>query len=156
VTAEDGAYGFGAVFELSLSAGNWKERLLHGFGNGTDGQTPLSAPVMDASGNLYGMTAAGGTSTYGIVYELSPTTKSWKEKVLHNFAGGLYAGEQPEAGLILDNSGNLYGATLNGGLNGAGVVFEVTPQAELERSQVHEKSKHWPKTRGYLWEKRTT
>ncbi len=127
VTAAGGAYGFGTVFELSLSAGKWKERILHSFGNGTDGQTPLSAPVMDASGNLYGMTIAGGTSTSGIVYELSPTKKAWAEKVLHNFAGGNYDGASPEAGLVLDTAGNLYGTTLYGGIYGAGVAFEVTP-----------------------------
>ncbi|MFZ0684492.1 MAG: choice-of-anchor tandem repeat GloVer-containing protein [Terriglobales bacterium] len=36
-------------------------------------------------------------------------------------------GSQPYGSLIMDKSGNLYGTTANGGSNGGGVVFEVTP-----------------------------
>jgi hypothetical protein len=57
------------------------------------------------------------------------------ETVLHSFDGkkGVY----PEAGLIFDSSGNLYGATFCGGsgtcsesgFNGCWIVFELSPKA---------------------------
>ncbi len=47
------------------------------------------------------------------------------ESVAYNFAGGTGDGAEPFAGLAIDSSNNLYGATLYGGLYGAGVVFEL-------------------------------
>ena len=73
---------------------------------------------MDASGNLYGTTSKGGrygTSSggYGTVFELTPPSTSggnWTESVLWSFGNGS-DGATPEAGLVVDNSGNLYGTT---------------------------------------------
>jgi len=74
-----------------------------------------------------GTTGQGGKFNDGTVFELSPVAgKGWyKEKVLWAFNGT--DGNYPEAGLILDSAGNLYGTASNGGTSGAGVVFEVTP-----------------------------
>ena len=49
------------------------------------------------------------------------------EKVLHNFQSNFRDGFNPDAGLIFDGSGNLYGTTFYGGTYGAGTVFELTP-----------------------------
>ena len=49
------------------------------------------------------------------------------EKVLHNFQSNFRDGFNPDAGLIFDGSGNLYGTTFYGGAYGAGRVFELTP-----------------------------
>jgi uncharacterized repeat protein (TIGR03803 family) len=46
--------------------------------------------------------------------------------ILHAFSGGR-DGAYPEAGLLLDNLGNLYGTTFGGGANSEGTVFKVTP-----------------------------
>ena len=83
--------------------------------------------MFDKAGNLYGMTSNGGLHK-GTVYELSPNSDgSWSEKILHKFAGG-NDGSGPEFGtLVLDAAGNLYGATFAGGVNSAGVVFEIKP-----------------------------
>ncbi len=48
-----------------------------------------------------------------------------KYKILYNFSGGTDGGA-PDAGLILDASGNLYGTTQIGGAYGDGTVFELT------------------------------
>jgi uncharacterized repeat protein (TIGR03803 family) len=83
---------------------------------------------MDKSGNLYGTTIAGGTSSCGcgVVYKLTPGSNGkWKYTVLHRFTG--YDGAQPDAYPILDSKGNLYGTTITGGAGGAGVAFELTP-----------------------------
>lgn len=130
-----GTYGAGLVFELSPNAGGeWTETVLHNFGNGSDGQYPEAGVIMDAAGNLYGVTYQGGTycsalSGCGTVYEVSPGEGGWTESVLHNFDEN--DGLHPWATLIMDASGNLYGTTNQGGSNcapfGCGTVFELSP-----------------------------
>jgi uncharacterized repeat protein (TIGR03803 family) len=121
----------GAVFELMPSAnGEWTEKILHNFqANGTDGTLPQSGLILDAYGNLYGTALFGGTNNLGIVYELKPAADGgWKEKVLHSFRDN-GDGQNPQAGLILDTSGNLYGTTTGDGPFANGIVFELTPAA---------------------------
>jgi uncharacterized repeat protein (TIGR03803 family) len=64
------------------------------------------------------------------VFELSPTVGGgWTENVLHAFSSNGQDGYWPEASLIFDAAGNLYGTTFDGGTNTAGTVFELTPAA---------------------------
>jgi uncharacterized repeat protein (TIGR03803 family) len=128
-----GGYGCGTVFELTPKAGGgWTEKILYSFkDNGKDGTNPYGSLIFDASGNLYGTTGYGGVHglNWGTVFELTPKAGGgWTEKVLHSFGMGndtVY----PNPGLILDASGNLYGTTWEGGTNGYGTVFELTPKA---------------------------
>jgi uncharacterized repeat protein (TIGR03803 family) len=128
-TAGGGIYGHGAVYRLTLeSNGHWKETILHSFTGRASGDGPGGGVAMDKMGNLYGATIAGGTSSCscGVVYKLTPGLQgAWKYTVLHRFTG--FDGAQPDANLILDSKGNLYGTTITGGSNGGGVVFEITP-----------------------------
>ncbi len=134
-TAYGGAYGGpqsgGTVFELSTpqAGGPWVQKVLHNFGNGLDGQLPWSSLILDSAGNLYGTTQIGGEYTYGTVYELTHQPGgTWKETILHTFS--LDAdGQAPYNNLALDAAGNLYGATIRGGYEGLGTVFELSPQA---------------------------
>jgi uncharacterized repeat protein (TIGR03803 family) len=127
-TTQTGGSGYGTVFELSsVGGGNWTETVLHNFASGSDGSGPGSEQlVLDAAGNLYGTTSYGGSHTAGTVFELSPSLGGWTETVIHSF-GGVNDGEFPYAGVILDSAGNLYGATLEGGNSGSGIVYEITP-----------------------------
>lgn len=99
---------------------------------GLDGSNPGHSGrfVFDASGNLYGTTAYGGTSDYGVVYELMPSGRSWTESVLYSFKGGS-DGLGP-ANVVFDDAGNLYGTTHEGGASGCdndgcGTIFELSP-----------------------------
>jgi uncharacterized repeat protein (TIGR03803 family) len=123
-----GAFGAGEVFELRPNAGgDWTETVLYSFTGGLDGANPFYAGVIfDASGNLYGTTADGGTSKLGTVFELTPTKSGWSESVLYSFAGGA-DGASPYAGLAFDAAGNLYGTTYEGGSYDDGTVFELKP-----------------------------
>lgn len=76
--------------------------------------------VFDSAGNLYGTTMEGGAYGFGVAFELSPQGSSWTEAVLHSFTAGS-DGSNPEAGLLIDRAGNLYGTTLSG------AVFELIP-----------------------------
>jgi uncharacterized repeat protein (TIGR03803 family) len=131
-----GAYENGALFELTLSAGGtWAEKIIHSFNaDGTDGVRPLGGVTLDAAGNVYGTTYAGGPSG-GIVFEFSPAAGgSWTETILHDFDNNGIDGTEPMAGLVFDSAGNLYGTTSYGGsfYNEKygyvyGTVFEITP-----------------------------
>jgi|HubBroStandDraft_4_1064222.scaffolds.fasta_scaffold20643_3 uncharacterized repeat protein (TIGR03803 family) len=112
--------GCGTVFKLSRTG---KEITLHSFQGGVDGDVP-NAVTLDAKGNLYGTTSAGGASDWGTVFKLSPTRK---KTVLYTFTGGADGGEPPFAGKVIqDAKGNLYGTTLFGGAYGDGTVFKVS------------------------------
>jgi uncharacterized repeat protein (TIGR03803 family) len=127
-TINGGAFGLGAVFELSPAAGGgWTEQVLFSF-NGTDGQAGWDKLIFDAHGNLYGTTSLGGAYGQGVIYELSLAGGTWTQTVLHNFGSGA-DGAQSQGGLIFDHEGNLYGMTTYGGANGLGTVFELLPTA---------------------------
>jgi uncharacterized repeat protein (TIGR03803 family) len=131
-TAGGGVYNDGTVFELTPRAdGGWVEKVLHSFNpDGTDGLYPEAGVTIDAAGHLYGTTSNGGAYGYGTVFELTPRAGgSWTEKVIHNFNDNGMGGTNPYAGLIIDQSGNLYGATVDFGTQGAGTVFELMPQS---------------------------
>ncbi|HTT83096.1 MAG TPA: choice-of-anchor tandem repeat GloVer-containing protein [Rhizomicrobium sp.] len=121
----------GNVFELVPAKKHvWTETPLYTFTNAADGETPAAAPAADGTGNLYGLTEAGGANNLGVVYELSQQNGSWSESVLYSFAGGS-DGATPE-GTILPDSGSLYGVTFAGGNGGCynnegcGTVFGMT------------------------------
>jgi uncharacterized repeat protein (TIGR03803 family) len=90
------------------------EKVLYSFCHQTgcsDGNQPVAGLRADSSGNLYGTTQYGGASgSWGVVFKLSP---GGVETVLHAFT--TFDGAFPEAGLIGDSSGNLYGTTRAGG-----------------------------------------
>jgi len=128
-TTQGGSYGWGTVFELTPGAGgNWTETVLHNFNNDAiGGYYPYSSLIFDAAGNLYGTTEAGGTYEGGTVFELTAAGGNWTETVLHSFNNNGSDGYLPLGSLILDDAGNLYGTTDEGGTTGYGTVFEVTP-----------------------------
>ncbi len=65
-------------------------------------------------------------SETGSVFKLSPSGGGWTEQVIYSFQGGS-DGAYPTGGLIIDQSGNLYGSTNKGGTGGGGTVFKLTP-----------------------------
>jgi uncharacterized repeat protein (TIGR03803 family) len=125
-------FGYGTVFELTLSGEQWSEKVLHSFGATGDGATPNGVLVFDGKGNLYGTTMRGGAFGYGTVFELTPSGSGWTETILHSFGSSSTDGTNPAAGLILVKD-KLYGTTETGGTNnyetvcpeGCGTVFEL-------------------------------
>ena len=124
-TTPSGGSGNGVVYEMMHSGPTWTEQPMYTF-SGPDGAQPFAGLIFDNAGNLYGTTSRGGAYGYGTVFELSPTGNGWTEKVLYSFQNGS-DGSYLIGGLIFDQSGNLYGATDNGGSGGGGTVFELTP-----------------------------
>lgn len=103
--------------------------MLHRFKqDASDGGNPMAGLRFDRVGNLYGTTLNGGPGQYGTVFALRPPangTRAWVETLLYGFDGG-QQGEDPEAGLIFDALGDLYGTALGGETHG-GVVFRLKP-----------------------------
>ena len=104
---------------------DWTETILYEFTGGTDAANG-GVGGFDHEGNLDGG-SGGGIYGEGTIYELSPATGGWAEKVLYNFTGGADGGFPTS--LFVGKNGNLYGATAAGGLYNGGVLFELTPSA---------------------------
>jgi uncharacterized repeat protein (TIGR03803 family) len=110
-------------------------KVLYKFKGGNDGGHPFAGLIFDAAGNLYGTTTEGGGAEMGTVFKLTSNSNgTWTESVLYRFAGG-NDGEGPEASLIFDGAGNLYGTTAVGGgasCGACGTVFTLIP-TQMER-----------------------
>lgn len=127
-TSANGAHGGGTVYQLTPSSGMVTVEYPLA---GSPSEGPNDSVVMDAAGNLYGTTLGGGAHQRGTVFRLTPSNSGWIYTNLHDFAGGS-DGAAPSGKLILDSDGNLYGTTMNGGLNcagsgGCGIAFEISP-----------------------------
>jgi uncharacterized repeat protein (TIGR03803 family) len=140
-TEEGGASGNGTVFQLTRQSGFWVETILHSF-DGTDGMDPHGGLIADPQGNLYGTTLYGATAGAsncsegcGAVYELSPPEVSgdpWQETTLYQFQGP-GDGANPNAALLRDETGSLWGTAMSGGLKVGpyaeygGTMFKLSP-----------------------------
>ncbi len=109
------------------------ETPIYSFLDSNDGGFPQGGVIADGKGNFYGTTTSGGAGHNGVVYELSPPAsggKSWTQKTLYAFSGGKDGGN-PQAGLMIDAKGALFGTTYaGGGKKGEGVVFKLVPPAK--------------------------
>jgi uncharacterized repeat protein (TIGR03803 family) len=118
------------VFKLDSSG---QETLLYTFMDGTDGGFPIAGVSLDKAGNLYGTTSYGGAEGLGAVFEVDA---AGKETVLYSFTGTT-DGANPQAGVVRDSAGNLYG-TSNGGEfhcprceSASGIVYELDTSGAL-------------------------
>lgn len=117
-----GGHGAGAAFKMTHANGIWTESLIYAF---SDGGEPEAGMIMDRAGNLYGTLTIGGLG-YGMVFQLTPGEFGWTENVVYRFTNGA-DGKTPYAGLVMDSAGNMYGATVAGGANNGGVIYELSP-----------------------------
>ena len=99
-----GAYGHGAVFELTSSSGGWAEQVIYSF-TGSDGNG-VNALLVGHDGNLYGTTFWGGYGG-GVVFQLVASGGGWTEQDIASFGGcSDFYGCSPI--LVQENSGTLY------------------------------------------------
>jgi uncharacterized repeat protein (TIGR03803 family) len=151
VTASGGSYSAGVVFMLTPAG---KETVLYEFkgqSNG-DGASPHGRLVFDAQGNLYGTTQGGGTNDTGTVYELTPAQGGgWTEKVLYTFSAAGTDGANPSAGLVIAKDGTMYSTTANGGAGGAGAIFSLKRTSKGWKQKVIH-SLNYPGDGGYPYD----
>jgi uncharacterized repeat protein (TIGR03803 family) len=138
-TAETGgAHNNGVVFELERHHKHWTYKVLHDFCFACgDGDFPMGGLIADVTGNIYGTADGGGAHDCGIVFRISPATK--KYEVLHDFCAQDGDGDSPDQalsyagkkdGVLYDGVSPLFGTTANGGANGRGTVFSLTPNGK--------------------------
>jgi hypothetical protein len=134
------------VFKLDRRG---KETVLYSFTGGADGAESFASVIRDEAGNLNGTTYFGGDFNgslcagvgCGVVFKLDPTGK---ETILYTFTGGT-DGANPNADLLLDEEGNLYGTAADGGdlscssPHGCGVVFKIDPHHCAEEDETTER-----------------
>jgi len=99
----------------------WTEVLQYGVGQTNNLDPAYGELAVDASGNLYGTSAFGGTTTYGTVFELSRSGSGWTGTVLYNFQADDV--NYPGHSVVFDSAGNLYGTAAG---DGEGGIFELT------------------------------
>jgi uncharacterized repeat protein (TIGR03803 family) len=141
VTAGGGTASHGTLYKLSQVDGTWQETTVYNFPGGTCLGDPLTAPVFDQAGNVYGAAGTGGAFNLGAVYKLSPTSSGgFQESILYSFTG-LHDGNYADGNLVFDSAGNLYGSDAGGGnvttqscqnTSGCGVIYELSPMANGE------------------------
>jgi uncharacterized repeat protein (TIGR03803 family) len=123
-----GGTGYGAIFQIATN-GTLSTPVLF---NSTNGANP-AALVRGKDGNFYGTTAWGGnispfTLGFGTIFRLSPDGTFTN---LYKFTGGNDGGF-PYANLVQGSDGNFYGTTFNGGTNGWGSVYRITPAGQFK------------------------
>jgi uncharacterized repeat protein (TIGR03803 family) len=114
--------GCGTVFRLTKDG---MHTVLHRFTQtGGDGAFPAAGMTLAPSGVIFGTTSQGGDPVCGgcgLVFKL----KGDRLRIVYKFDGT--HGAEPEAPLLVDRSGNIFGTTFEGGDGFVGTVFEVTP-----------------------------
>ena len=134
-TFNGGIANDGTVYQMTPSASGWTESVLYSFQNGSDGEFPYGGVILDAAGNIYGTTAAGGSGGGGTIFMLTPSNGSWTYTLLYSldYAGqcaswNIFNLSLPGAldSLVMDAAGNLYGTEVCSGTYGQGSVFKLT------------------------------
>lgn len=125
------AQGTSAI-KASRQQGNSREVVLYSFLGKDDGAYPVAGLTADKTGTLYGTTGSGAANTCrshrcGTVFALIPSGSGYTERVLYRFRGYPADGALPQAPMILDKKGALYGTTAQGGAAKQGTVFRLTP-----------------------------
>ena len=133
------SFGCGTVFELSASHSGWTFRTLYEFQSRADGWAPAAPLTIGPAGVFYGATVDDGIEGGGgTVFRLSPICAdpackqtTWIKATLYRFEG--CDGDGTNGGLVLDQTGNLYGTTI-AGCSRTGQVFELSPAQGLQNN----------------------
>src|ERR1700722_1642394 len=122
-TFNGGQFGYGTIFSYRISDGQYK--VLHSFNSAfptLDGAHPYGGMNVH-KGVLYGTTQMGGASNLGTIFSI---TRTGVYTLLYSFKGGATDGQSPNAGVLFDSAGNIYGTTFGGGQSNAGVVYKIS------------------------------
>lgn len=137
-------YDCGIVFELTPKhSGNWTETIITRFAptnlSQPLGDAPAGGLLRDSQGNLYGTASLGGSfqgpcssGGCGTVFKITSLGQRWSTNVIYAFPPSL-SGLVPQAGLLSDSAGDMFGTTVTGGKGycsyyGCGTIFEMQAQ----------------------------
>lgn len=117
-TYQGGPERYGTIFKIDHDTGFFTTLATF---NGANGRGSHSGLTIDTAGNLYGTTQQGGANDLGTIFKLDRSTGVLTTLLSFNGANGSY----PEAGMIADAAGNLYGTTREGGASNFGTIFMI-------------------------------
>ena len=124
-----GSCSCGSVFVLvppKTSGANWSKRILYLPAGVTAGF--YGGLTLDSTGDVYGIQSAGGTFAEGLAFKVTPVSGGgYRSTVLYNFGATKADSMRPYGPLTIDSSGNLYGASYDGGKYQDGTVYKLTP-----------------------------
>ena len=141
--SESGYLGCGTVYALRPPARSpatviysWTSTILYRFSQ-TDGSDPQGQLAFDSAGNIYGATMGGGNAGVGLIYKLARSSGGWTQDILYE-AQGNGDGAFPWDGVVLDESGNLYGVFSQNGPDNYGAVYKLSPSGSgWQESTIH-------------------
>jgi uncharacterized repeat protein (TIGR03803 family) len=125
-TIGDNEADLGSIFSLSPD-GTFTTLYFFSL-DGVTGDFPYGQLVEGTDGNIYGTTIYGGVTYQGVAFRITPDGAL---TVLRNFGSDPSDGTHPWGGLVQGQDGNFYGTTHDGGANGAGTVFRMTPEGQV-------------------------
>ena len=124
--------GCGVVFKLTPSGGSWTQSVLYAFQGAYDGQNPGQV-IFGPNGSLYGTTPGGGPPSgvcrrvgCGTIFQLTQKGSKWSKTILHTFPATASDGRAPNANIVFDSNGNLYGTAYAGGASNYGIVWQLS------------------------------
>ncbi len=123
-TSLGGTSNKGVLYMLNPMTGH--DTVLLNFDGAVHGATPYGTLIQGKDGLLYGITSAGGDSSYGVLYSYDPV--KLKDSVRVTLNKSITQGKNPYASLLQASDGFIYGVTSQGGLNKQGIIFRFNPE----------------------------
>ena len=114
--------GAGVIFSFDPVSSVYTE--IKDFDYYNDGGFSYGGFIKETNGKLYALTNKGGIADYGVMFSLDPQSDTFIK--LNDFDGE--NGADPYGNLMQASDGKLYGATYDGGINNAGVIFSFDPE----------------------------
>ena len=118
MTRLGGANNLGVLFQYNPITNILTNKI--DFNGAINGANPFGSLIQATDGFLYGLTSRGGTNNQGVIFKYAIATNTLTN--VFNFATA--TGSQPRGTLLQATDGNLYGATIVGGANGFGTLFQ--------------------------------
>jgi uncharacterized repeat protein (TIGR03803 family) len=128
-----GVHGAGTVFRITPKGSFTSLYSFCSQPSCVDGSLPFGGLLQATDGNLYGTTQEGGSSSSAYDGTAFKITLKGALTTLYNFCSrkGCADGDTPNAGVVQNTNGSLYGTTNEGGtssacLGGCGTVFNIS------------------------------
>ncbi len=131
VTYSGGTSDDGVLFEYDAATNTYLKKI--DFDSVSSGQHPYGALLQATNGKLYGMTAQGGVSNNGVLFEYNPATSTYTKKLDFD---GINNGKRPNGSLMQALNGKIYGMTSQGGSSDMGVLFEYDPTTNIHVKKI--------------------
>lgn len=130
LTRQGGEHNSGTLFRLDSTGTQFTSS--HQFLLSNPGASPYYTQLTAYNGKYYGVTVAGGSHNYGVIFEWDPATNVYTSK--YNFSGDDVWFSYGSLTLL---GNKFYGLANRGGNSGLGVLFEWDPATNVFTKKVH-------------------